>query len=274
MNERKARALLDQHFVEPLSPRKFRKLWEHVSGCRDCRAYYDRLMTFEAAVDGGRAEAERIGVALFEKVDARERKPLFAGGFAFTWPFPTVIAGAAAALALVVFTGPPAPTSEWSTRGGTATELSQDPELLAACFLDRGKGPEATRNLTASQPYPECPRGGRVALAYRRARPGDRLVVFALRDGEPSQLVPASGSPGPELVAGPGTSPLQGSFAIDPGAPAGEVSLVAVFARSPDLARLKSALARGEDLLEAAGGEAVVQRLGYQLLATPGKEAR
>ena len=35
MNERKARALIDQHFVESLSPRKRRKLQEHLSACEE-----------------------------------------------------------------------------------------------------------------------------------------------------------------------------------------------------------------------------------------------
>lgn len=265
MNERKARALIDQHFVESLSPRKRRKLQEHLSACEGCRAYYDRLMAFEQAADGGKAEVERIGVELFDKLEARDRKPLFAGGFAFTWPFPTVIAGAAAALALMVMVPRSAPEDRFAARGGPSTQLSEEPELLAACFMDHGKGPESTRNLTASAPFPSCPRGGRMALAYRRARPGDRLVVLAVHDGAPSPLVPASGQGGLALEPGAGTSPLRGSFAIEPDAPAGEVSLVAVFGPRVDAARLQAALSAGEDLRSAAGDDGVVMRLGYRL---------
>ncbi|MGI5862978.1 MAG: zf-HC2 domain-containing protein [Myxococcales bacterium] len=265
MNERKARALIDQHFVESLSPRKQRKLREHLSSCEGCRAYYDRLMAFEEAADGGKAEVERIGVELFDKLEASERKPLFAGGLAFTWPFPTVIAGAAAALALMVLVPRSAPEDRFLARGGPSAQVSEAPELLAVCFEERGKGPESPRDLTPSAPFPSCPRGGRVALAYRRARPGDRLVVLAIRDGEPSVLVPASGQGGQALEPGVGTNPLRGSFAIEPDAPAGEVSLVAVFGREVDAARLQAAAQAGEDLRRSAGDDSVVTRLGYRL---------
>jgi hypothetical protein len=264
MNDKKARALIEAHFVAPLPLSKLRKLDAHLYACSGCKSYYDRLFGFEAAYDSGKGEAERIGANLFERIDW-ELAPKKAGVFAFTWPFPTVAALGMAALTLAVVKFLPngSPEGEFAVRGGPTVKGIAVPELDAVCFVDRGNGPEEKRDLKPGATPPSCPRGGRLVLAYRSARAGDSLVVFAIRDKDATQLVPASGVA--VISPGPGPNPLPGSFEIAPDAPAGEVSLVAVFAPELDPDKLRAALAAGEDVGVAAGAEAVVERLTYRL---------
>ena len=257
MNHTKAQSLVEAHFAEALPAAKFRKLKEHLDGCGGCKAYYDRLFGFEAAYDGGKGEADRIGQALFAQLD-EEARPARAGIFAFTWPFPTVAAFAIAAAALfVVYKPGPTAEDEFASRGGP--RVTATPVLAAVCFVDNGKGPEDKHDLKEGE-RASCPRGGRLVLAYRQARPGDSLVVFAVRGKEPTPLVAPTA-----LTPGPGTTALPGSFSFAADAEAGEVTLVAVFAKSLDAERVKAALAAGEDPLKAAGEGSFVQRLSYEL---------
>lgn len=258
MNERKARALIEQHFVEALAPAKFKKLWEHVSKCAPCKAHYDKLFSFEAKVDGGKAEVERIGQALFAELEPK-RTGLFAGALAFTWPFPRIVAAGAAALLLVVVVAPrlgrgPA-DDEFAARGGP----EYGPELLATCFRDVGGRIEGAQALDGNS-VPVCPRGGRLAFAYRNAREGEQLAVFAVRGKEVSRLVePLALATGSERRAVPG------SFAIDASAPVGEVRLVAVFGAELVPARIEATLQTGAELKDALKEGATVRRLGYRL---------
>lgn len=266
MNERKARALIEQHFAQALPPAKFKKVWEHVSACRACKEHYDKLFAFEARLDGGKAEVERIGESLFAALEPA-KQGLFDGVFAFTWPFPRVMAMGAAALVLALVLVPAiikrspgrsqiAADSEFSERGGA---VAFGPSLLATCFRDVGGKIEAVQPL-GSDPAPACPRGGRIAFAYRDARVSDQLTVVAQRGREVSVLV----WPTP-LDAGPGKRPMQGSFAIDADAPEGEVKLVAVFGQGLDARKIVEALESGREAGAAAGENALVRTLSYKL---------
>lgn len=260
MNERKARALIERHFVEPLPAAEFKRLWAHVSGCAGCKSHYDRLMAFEARADGGKAEVERIGQALFADLEPK-KKGLLSGAFAFTWPFPKMIAaGAGLALVLAVVVAPQLRRpDEFAARGEGP---GYGPELLATCFRDVEGRLESVQPLDGRVPTPRCPRGGRVAFAYRNARPGEQLVVFAVRGREVSRLF------GPEAVPpGEGKRALPRAFAIDPDAPQGDVQLVAVFAPALDVERLAAALAAGAEIGPAAGAGAVVRTVAYHLSA-------
>lgn len=266
MNERKAKALIEAHFVEPLPSGKFAKLWKHVQGCSPCKAHYDKLFAFEARFDGGKGEVERIGGSLFAALDPKPAG-LFAGAFAFTWPFPRMIAVGAAALVLAVLVGPrlvgrpsslPGSTDEFATRGGPEF----GPDLLASCFKDVSGRLEGVQALdgTVRVPSPVCPRGGRLVFAYRNAREGDQLAVFAQRGAEIEVLVPAT-----DVRAGDSKKVLPGSFAILADAPEGEVRLIAVFGPALDGARLQAALVGGQDARAAAGERAVVRSVAYRL---------
>jgi len=231
-----------------------------VRQCESCRAHYDTLFGFEAGYDGGKAEVERIGEAVFAKLGAEEKRG-WKGVFAFTWPFPTVAVGLAAVLAVVVLVRNSG--DDFAPRGGPSLV---GPELLATCFVDRGQGPEVVQSLTEVQPYPVCPRGGRIALAYRGARDGDSIAVFAVRGNEASQLIPAEGQSAPRLTSGGETRLLAGSLAIAQEASEGEVKLVALFGPSPSLQQLQSLLAA-----EAGGSEdgVVMRQVAYRLEGAP-----
>ncbi|MGC4117444.1 MAG: hypothetical protein QM765_23365 [Myxococcales bacterium] len=266
MNERKARALIERHFAEALPPAEFKKLREHLSACQGCKAHYDKLFAFEARFDGGKAEVERIGEAVFAAMEP-QKKGLLDGVFAFTWPFPRMIAAGAAALVValvlvpqIVRRGPgPSPIaadSDFAERGANATF---GPSLLATCFRDVDGKIESMQPLGV-EPAPACPRGGRIAFAYRDARVSDQLAVLAQRGREVTVLV----WPTP-LEAGPGKRPMQGSFVIDADAPEGEVKLVAVFGQGLDAKKLVAALEEGREAGAAAGENALVRVLPYRL---------
>jgi hypothetical protein len=256
MNERKARTLIERHFVEPLPAAQFKKLWEHVSACRGCKAHYDKLFLFDERLDGGKAEVERIGQSLFAAMEPK-RAPLFA----FTWPFPRVAALAGAALLVFLIAGPllrvPQSADDFTARGAA---VAHRPELLATCFKDVSGKIRDVQHLDAREGAPACARGGRLAFAYRNARAGEQLALFAVRGAEVSRLVAPVA-----VTEGPGQQPLAGAFAIDADAPAGEVKLVAVFGRSLDADRLEAALKAGQDLKAAAPEDAVVRTLSYRL---------
>ncbi|HEY3444714.1 MAG TPA: hypothetical protein VGK67_00055 [Myxococcales bacterium] len=267
MNERKARALIEEHFAEALLPAKFKKLWEHVSACQGCKAHYDKLFAFESRLDAGKAEVERIGESLFAAMEP-EKKGLLDGVFAFTWPFPRVIAAGAAALVLALVLVPqivkrsPGPSpiaadSEFAERSGGTVPYG--PSLLATCFRDVSGKIESPTPL-GIEPAPACPRGGRIVFAYRDARVSDQLTVLAQRGRDVTVLV----WPTP-LEAGPGKRPMQGSFAIDAEAPEGEVKLVAVFGQGLDAKKIVSALEEGREASAAAGENALVRSLSYRL---------
>lgn len=266
MNESKARELIERHFVEALPPAKFAKLWEHVQGCQGCKAHYDKLAAFEARLDGGQAEAERLGESLFAAMEPK-KQGLFSGGFAFTWPFPRIIGVGAAAALLLVIVGPqlarqrsPA-AEEFTERSGGA---GFGPELLATCFKDEGGRLEGLAALDGAKSVPACPRGGRLVFAYRNAREGDVLAVFAVRGPDAALIVPPT-----PLDPGTEKRMLKKGFAIEADAAEGEVKLVAVFATSLDGAKMEAALAAGKDPAAAAealsGPGAVIRTLSYRL---------
>jgi hypothetical protein len=254
MNERKARTLIERHFVEPLPAAQFKKLWDHVSACQGCKAHYDKLFAFDARLDGGKAEVDRIGQSLFAALEPK-KAPLFA----FTWPFPRVAALAGAALLIFLIAGPllRVPTETFQERGAA---LARHPELLATCFKDVEGKIRDVQHLDARAVAPACERGGRLAFAYRNARAGEQLALFAVRGTEVSRLVAPLG-----LTEGASQQPISGAFAIDADAPEGEVKLVAVFGRSLDAGRLEAALRAGQDVKAVAGEDAVVKTLAYRL---------
>jgi hypothetical protein len=256
MNERKARALIEQHFTETLPPAKFEQLWAHVGSCAGCKAHYDHLFAFEARLDGGKAEAERIGLSLFDKLSPAHRQGFFAALMA-GWSLPRLAAIATlAGLVLLVLVAPQLRgRDDFAERGGVAF----GPELLATCFRDVGGKLEDVRAIDGRSTQ-ACPRGGRLALAYRNARQGDQLAVFAQRGQEVTSLVSPAG-----LEKGPQKRALSGSFAIDADAPEGEVKLVAVFGKTLDATRLERALKVGEDPQVEAGKDSVVRTLAYRL---------
>ncbi|MFN7135656.1 MAG: hypothetical protein ACK4N5_26525, partial [Myxococcales bacterium] len=269
----KARALIDRHFVETLPRETLEPLLAHLRGCGECRAYYDRLFGFEAQVDGGKAEAERIGAQLFSTLEQPVKKSFFS--FRRLAPAFTAVAVAGVA-GIIVVNGNHEPgmgpesiivvngaTGELAERGGPPAALDSQVELQAVCFADHGHGPESPVELGAERPFQACPRGGRIALAYRRAQEGDRLVVFSARGRDVTQLLPAAGEAPTLLQPDEGTRPIPGSFVIAQDAEPGEVALVAFVGKSLDPAKLKEALEQGAALQDAQALR--VQRLTYRL---------
>ena len=256
MNEKKARALIERHFTDPLPAAQFKQLWAHVTSCAGCKAHYDRLFAFEARLDGGKSEVERIGASLFAELEPPKQGLFELFGLTWTLPRTAMAAAGLAALLAVVVVGPQLRRDDFAERGGVAF----GPELLATCFRDVGGKLEGVQALEPAGKAPACPRGGRLAFAYRNARDGDRLAIFAQRATEVSPLVAPS-----DLERGSEKRPLAGSFAIDADAPEGEVKLVAVFGKSLDTVRLQQALKSNQDLQVAAGKDAVVRTLAYRL---------
>ncbi len=265
----RAKTLMEQHFVEALPQAKFDELWGHVSECADCRARYDRLFGFEAQLDGGKGEAERIGRQVFAKMDSTSKKTAtpwlrWLSGFA---------ALATTGAGIIILTGGPQQVAgDFNERGGPETVLDSRAELQAVCFVDGANGPEAPVDLTSAPQVASCPRGGRIAVAYRNAQKGERVAIFSVRGRQATQLIPADGA-STELDPGPGSHPFPGSFVIASDGEPGEVSLVAFFGKSPDAAKLKQSLETGAPIEGITGLR--VQRLPYKVDApAPNPEAK
>lgn len=265
MDDATAQQLIEAHFVEGLKPRVYARLQDHLTDCRSCRGYYDRLFGFEAAYDGGRAEIERIGEQIFARLDLADARPGFLARIAEFFGTPVNLMPVAAAACVLVFAFATGERQAPFTARGSGAFVSQ-PQLLGACFLDKGGVPAASRELArAGEAPPSCPRGGRIKLAYRGAQVGDRLVVIA-RGLETRILYPRDPMGGPlPLVAAAEPAPLPGSFAIPADAPAGPVEIVGFFGPAPALLRVERAVSAGRDPDAGEGDEIRTDRLTYRL---------
>jgi hypothetical protein len=270
MLESRAKRLIESHFVEGLRPNAFARLQTHLSGCRSCRTYYDRLFGFEAAYDGGKGEVDRIGAQVFAALNLSEPEPIaflaaiparIQSWFALAMPL-TVAAGV-----LIAVFATQNRANDFTARGGNVAIAVAHPQILGLCFSVENGEPKATRELgSPGESIPSCPRAGRLKLAYRGATSGQRLVVAAVRDGTPSLVYPRDSDRGPmSLSAASGPVWLPGSFAISPEAASGTVEVVGYFGPESLVRPIEDALRSGRNPEGVPQESVTVDRILYRL---------
>jgi hypothetical protein len=154
------RAEIERHFAGRISPRDERHLREHVGGCAECRAYYERQLLL-AEMDRERAIApeDRLAVGLGL---ANARRPAHA-------PLFGALAVAAAAAVVAVA----APTL-WPRHGEFASRgaVKQTPEAeLYVYRIGRGRSPERADGTPMG-------RSDELAFAYTNRAGWPYLLVF------------------------------------------------------------------------------------------------
>jgi hypothetical protein len=267
MHETTARKMIESHFVDGLRPPAFSKLQEHLSGCRNCRAYYDRLFGFEAAYDGGKGEVDRIGAQVFAALNLVEEPPVgiaaAIGSRVQSWFAYAIPAAAAAAVLFGVF-ATQSREPEFSAKGGPIAQLV--PQIIGTCFVLKNGIPDAPRELSASEAATTCPRGGHLKLGYRGTTEGAHVAVIA--HGQTSTvLYPGPNDPNPMPVLATGDAAwLPRSFAIPNDAPSGVVEISAYFGRAEAIQAVTEAARNGRDPAAAGGGGIThVDRIRYRL---------
>lgn len=152
------RRAVDRHFAARLAPDEEHRLREHLAGCAECRAYYERHLLL-AKLDPKALSAEARIAAGLGLAPARA-----AHGWAWT-----ALAGGVAAAALLIFVAR-APAG-FTARGGHV----EDHADVAIYRVAGGATARAAGRLNA---------GDALAFAYRNPDRWQRLLVFAVDETE------------------------------------------------------------------------------------------
>jgi hypothetical protein len=135
------RGLIDRHFAERATPDGEVVMRNHLAGCAECRAYYDRRALLSTLDPAAAPAIERLAAGLGFRSGAATKRAWFAG---------LVLAPAAALLVFVLVSqgaryGGSADGPEWAARGGAVMGPSVAPGMAPpALWAYRVAGGKAT----------------------------------------------------------------------------------------------------------------------------------
>lgn len=173
---------IDQAFLGELSPAQAEDLRQHLEGCADCRARYDRAARMERVLSGGTgaiataspAELDRVGAAVFAALDAERSVGLVERlGAWIRRPGVSLLAAAASAAALVAVLAP-----GWNRGDFGAGELRArggPPAVRAATIHAFCLSSEADFALDRAR-APACSLSAQLKLSV--GNPGDHRFLF------------------------------------------------------------------------------------------------
>lgn len=152
MSHEKYSRMIDDVIVGEVAPAEWRELRDHLRGCAECRARYDRVALAERMLSGGPAALGQPSQSSFDRIGAAvldgATVPPSGWQRLVQWfaPTPRWAAGlaAAAALLLIPFAlRAPRPDGGFQARGGVAHERTAG--LRAFCLDEGGVTPHCAR---------------------------------------------------------------------------------------------------------------------------------
>jgi len=174
---------VDRLFVDGLSRRRFRRLRDHLVGCAECRAYYDKVAAAWRAMGPGATPsvvAESLADDLVADLAPR-RAPLG------RWLAAATAAFALAAAAWLI--SPRFHAGEWRERGAAPTRARA---VRAFCLAPDAGGAQAVRGAISTA------QGG--ATLHCPVGAGSLQFAYTLGDGAPEWLLLAARSPDGALL--------------------------------------------------------------------------